>query len=139
MEKETNRALRRYYREIRSLLIVRSKETKRFMEDFSASVNDYMTANGITDFAPVREHFGAPEEIARGFVENTPLTYIRRRVRIKNTIFAVLLTALLVWLGYATIAFISGMPYGGEYGIEIGPLDDDLTGPGWVIMDEVHE
>lgn len=126
MQKEINR----YCREVRSLLITQTKESKRFIKEFRASVNDYIEANNVQSFSEVRAHFGEPEEIAKAFLDTTQLVYIRKRLRIKKAVLFILLTALLIWFGYATAAFLHEMnvPYYFEDKIEEVPLtEEDIT------------
>ena len=61
MKNKTEKALRRYSREIRSLLIVRNKESRRFMAEFTSSARDYLEANPGADFEAVRSHFGSED------------------------------------------------------------------------------
>ena len=118
MDKSFERALKKYYKEIRSFLIVRTKESQKFMAEFCSSVEDYIEANKIQTVDAVKEHFGTPEEIAKAFLETAQLGYIRKRVRIKNTILIIMLAAFLSWFTYLTIAFIGTLPNGGGYGVE---------------------
>lgn len=101
--------LKKYQREIRSFLIVRTKESNRFMSELKESMNGYIEANKICDINAVREHFGTPKQIAKAFLDTAELSYIRKRVRIKNAVLAVLLAALIIWLGYASVLFIDGL------------------------------
>ena len=117
MDKSFERALKKYYKEIRSFLIVRTKESQKFMAEFCSSVEDYIEANKIQTVDAVKEHFGAPEEIAKAFLETAQLGYIRKRLRIKNTIFYAVVITLVIWFGFALAAFIDGLPYDG-YGVE---------------------
>ena len=136
MSEEMKKALRGYFRRIRSLLIVRSKESKRFMAEFKASVSDYIEAEGVCDFDLVKEHFGAPETIAKAFLDETQIRYIRRRVRIRTAVIAALLAALLIWAGCVTSLYIEALPGLHGYGIESGPEDPDPN-DGFTIRNEV--
>lgn len=101
--------LKKYQREIRSFLIVRTKESNRFMSEIKESMNGYIEVNNIDDIKAVREHFGAPKQIAKAFLDTAELTYIRKRVRIKNAVLAVLAAVLIIWLSYASILFVDGL------------------------------
>ena len=127
MKNETEKVLRRYFREIRSLLIVKNKESKRFMAEFKASARDYIAANPGADFAAVRAHFGAPEEIAKAFLDEAQILYVRRRVRARNIVVAVLLAALMIWAACVTSLYIEGLHAAHGYGIEYGPDDPQRT------------
>ena len=124
MNKELERGLKKYYKEIRSLLIIRTKDSKRFMQEFTASVNDYIDAEEINTIASIKAHFGEPEEIARSFLEKADLQYIRKRLRIKNIVLYAVLAALMIWFSCAVAAFIDTLPNGGGYGVE-RILDED--------------
>ena len=138
MNSDMKKELKTYYREIRSLLIVRSRETKKFMRDFIASVEDFTAQDGIDSFAQVRAHFGEPEDIARAFLETAPLKDIRKRVRMRTAVLAVVFAAFAIWACYLTIAFVHEMDNG--YGVESGVMDpDETTEPGYVIYSEVQQ
>ncbi len=127
MKNETEKALRRYFREVRSLLIVKSRDTKRFMAEFTSSARDYLEANPGADFEEVRSHFGAPEKIAKSFLDTSQVRYIRRRVRVRNIVVAVLLAALMIWAACVTSLYIEALPGQHGYGIEHGPDDPQRT------------
>ncbi len=141
MKNKTEKALRRYFREIRSLLIVRNKESRRFMAEFTSSVRDYLEANPGADFEAVRSHFGAPEEIAKSFLETSQVRYIRRRVRVGNIILAVLLAALLLWAWCITSLYIEGLRYNarnnGARGEPDGTQPEVSTTSEYVGMDNI--
>ncbi|MBR5422694.1 MAG: hypothetical protein IK108_01665 [Clostridia bacterium] len=118
MNKELEHELKRYYKEIRSLLIIRTKESKRFMQEFTASVNDYIDAEEINTIASIKAHFGEPEEIAGSFLESADLRYIRKRLKIKSVIMFAVICALVIWLGVAMAAYIDCVKDNDGYGVE---------------------
>ena len=89
--------LRRYRREIRRLIPVKTGAAKRFLEDLEGNVRDFAEAEGISDFALVESRFGAPEAVAKAFLASADLRDVRKKVAVKNAVLAVLLAALLVW------------------------------------------
>lgn len=117
--------IRTYIREIRSLLFVRTKETRRFVRDMEASITDFVEENDVRDIKAVREQFGTPEEIAKAFFVKMPLYDVKRRVRLKRIVAAVLLAAFLVWAVYLTILFVEGLKEVNGYGVESGPMTDE--------------
>ena len=114
--------IKKYIREIRSLTFVQTKETKRFARDMEASINDYVQENGVTSIEEVREQFGTPEDIAKAFFAKTPLPDVKKRIRLKRVVAAVLLTAFLLWAVYLTILFVDGLKGQHGYGVESGPM-----------------
>ncbi len=117
--------IRTYIREIRSLLFVRTKETRRFVRDMEASITDFVEENDVRDIKAVHEQFGTPEEIAKAFFAKMPLSDVKRRVRLKRIVAAVLLAAFLVWAVYLTILFVEGLKEVNGYGVESGPMTDE--------------
>ena len=91
------KALRRYKKQIRRLLLVRTPAAKRFLEDLDGSIADYAEAEGAADFRRVEEHFGTPEEVARSFFAGTDISAVRRRLALRRALLCVLLAALLAW------------------------------------------
>ena len=51
-----------------------------------------------------------------------PLSDVKRRVRLKRIVAAVLLAAFLVWAVYLTILFVEGLKDVNGYGVESGPM-----------------
>lgn len=138
MKNDMQKELKKYYREIRSLLIVRSKETKKFMRDFVSSVEDFTAPDGIDSFEQVRAHFGEPEDIARAFLETAQLKDIRRRVRLRTIVFSVLIAAFAIWVCYVTVVFVHEMDNG--YGVESEVIEQSPTlESGEVVLSEVHQ
>lgn len=133
LKKEINK----YIRKIRSLLFVQTKESKRFVREMEASISDYIEENGVTNMEEIREHFGAPEDIAKAFFVNTSLFDVKRRVRLKRIVTSVLLAAFLLWAVYLTILFIGGLQSTQGYMIDSGPYSPGEK-PGIVIQDRLE-
>ncbi len=91
------KALRRYKKQIRRLLLVRTPAAKRFLEDLDGSIADFTEAENVADIKRVEAHFGTPEEVARSFFAGTDISAVRRRLALRRALVCILLAALLVW------------------------------------------
>lgn len=89
--------IKKYIKEIRSLLFCDSKTLKCFLKDFENDVTNFANDNCITDVQQIIEHFGAPDQVARGFFETTDFLKIKKRMQVKRYILCGILVALLVW------------------------------------------
>ncbi len=102
-----NRALTRYYRQIRQLLPC-PKAAKDALEwQIRCNVDDYLFEHPEAGFDQIIEHFGSPEAIVAAYVENTGTAEILNALRIRRRIVAIvtgmLATALLIWAISVTV------------------------------------
>lgn len=89
--------IKKYIKDIRSLLFCDSKTLKSFLKDFENDVINFADDNGVTDMQQIVEHFGAPDQVARGFFETTDLRKIKKRMQVKQYILCGVLVAVFVW------------------------------------------
>ena len=99
--------IKKYLKEIRSLLFCDSKTLKGFLKDFENDVTNFADDNGVTDMQQIIEHFGTPDQVAREFFETTDLRKIKNRLQVKRYILCGVLVALLVWAIAVTFATLN--------------------------------
>ena len=108
--KSNDRALKRYYRAIRSWLPCSRKNKKQTLEQIRSSIESYLEQNPEADFRQVHEQFGSPLAIAASYVENMGAAEILKNLRIRKRIFVTVASAvaiiLLLWAGVVTWAAI---------------------------------
>lgn len=108
--KANDRALKRYYRDIRSWLPCSRKNEKRILEQIRSSVEGYLEQNPEADINRVQTEFGSPQTIAASYVENMGAAEILKDLRLRRRIFAAVASAvaiiLLLWAGVVTWAGI---------------------------------
>ena len=102
--------LKKYYRQVRSLLPCSRKEKKAIIHRIEASVQAYLEDHPQAVFADVERHFGEPLQIAASCVEEMDTSQLLQKLRIRKRIFisvtAGILAAFLLWAGAVTIAFV---------------------------------
>lgn len=105
-----DRQLRRYLRQIRSMLPCGGKRRRELMDNVRSGVTRYLEEHPDATAEQVMAYFGAPEAIAASYVESAGTAEILRSVRIRRKITAmvavVLLVILLSWAAVVTWAVI---------------------------------
>lgn len=105
-----DRQLRRYLRQIRSMLPCGGKRRRELMDNVRSGVIRYLEEHPDATAEQVMAYFGAPEAIAASYVESAGTAEILRSVRIRRKITAmvavVLLVILLSWAAVVTWAVI---------------------------------
>ncbi len=105
-----DRQLRRYLRQIRSMLPCGGKRRRELMDNVRSGATRYLEEHPDATAEQVMAYFGAPEAIAASYVESAGTAEILRAVRIRRKITAmvavVLLVILLSWAAVVTWAVI---------------------------------
>lgn len=96
--KANDRALKRYYRDIRSWLPCSRKNEKRILEQIRSSVEGYLEQNPEADINRVQTEFGSPQTIAASYVENMGAAEILKDLRLRRRIFAAVASAVAIIL-----------------------------------------
>ena len=103
-------ALRRYYRSIRDWLPCKGQQKRRILAEIRSSVASYLENHPEADFSQLEAHFGTPQQIASGYVEDLNTEETLRALRIRRKVFTVIaagvLAALLIWGGAVAWAII---------------------------------
>ena len=97
---------KKYYRQIRSLLFVSTARSKAFFSEFAESVDRFVAENNVTDIADVRAKFGEPEEIAKAFLAESDLYVVKKKLRIRRIVVALVLIVLLIWSAFSAYYWI---------------------------------
>ena len=105
-EKELNKALRQYLREIKKLLICDWRTKNKFIADFKIDLYEYIADNKVSHIDEVQNHFGEPYAIAKGFLENADIRTIKKRMNFTKVLICAVISALLVWTSFVIFAMI---------------------------------
>ena len=79
MNKNDSRKIKRYFKQIRLLIPVRSKGVKRFLRDFGNSVVEYQEEHPECSAEDIIEWFGSPEDVAYEYVSSVDAEEICRK------------------------------------------------------------
>ncbi len=98
--------LKTYYSEIEKNLICERKQKAAFMAELKSNIDEYLSGDTAATLENIIEVFGAPEEIALSFMENTQAQVIRKKIDIKKYILISIAAALLIYLAFVVISLI---------------------------------
>lgn len=101
MQRNDQKLLKAYYREIRSQLPCGIREKNRMMDKLRASVEDYLEAHPTADVAEIRAHFGEPRIIAGACVEEMESDALLNALCFRRKVVAIvsgsMLSLMLMW------------------------------------------
>lgn len=93
--------LKRYYRLISATLPCGKKMKQEILSQLKGSVRQYLQQNPDADFAAVQKHFGTPEQIAAGYVEDQASDSLIKGLNSKKRLITIVACALaaivLIW------------------------------------------
>lgn len=99
MEKLTNKAARRYLRQVRQLLPCSRSMKDKITGPLQGSLEEFLKERPEADTETLLLRFGAPESIAASCLENTDATDVLQRLRVRRRVMAAILAAVIVLLG----------------------------------------
>ena len=116
-------SVKKYIKQIRSLLLCDAKTSKCFLSDFENDIVNYIKDTNAKSIDDVIEKFGDPESVARSFLETANIQKIRKRMRIKNIILSAIIAVVLIWAGCLTYLFADAVSSHRGHGMEEAPID----------------
>lgn len=105
-DKQFNKDLKKYIKDINSYLICDCGTRNKFIKDLKSDIDEYIERNSVTDFDSVYNHFGEPCNIAKGFLENADTKKIKRKMNITKVVMIAVIIALAMWGIGITAAWI---------------------------------
>lgn len=103
--------LKQYYRSVRKALPCSRKMKRQIVAQLKDGVNEYLATNQDADFWAVQNHFGTPQQIASGFVEDQSTSTLLHNISVKKRIVAIIAGAaavvVLLWIGAVSWAIIN--------------------------------
>ena len=94
---ENEKALGRYRKQVRRLLLVKTPASKQFLSDLEGQIADFTEESGQNGLENIVSRFGTPEEVASSFFASTDIAAIRKKLTVRRVIVCALLAALLIW------------------------------------------
>lgn len=103
-------SLKQYFYSVRKALPCPRKMKRQIIAQLKDSVNEYLATNQGADFWAVQNHFGTPQQIASGFVEDQSASDLLQKMSVKRKIVAIVAgvaaVAILLWGVALTCTFI---------------------------------
>lgn len=96
-DKQFKKDLKKYIKDINSYLICDCGTRNKFISDLKSDIDEYIESKSITDFSAVRNHFGEPRDIAKGFLETADTKKIKRKMNITRVALIAVIVALVMW------------------------------------------
>lgn len=119
--KQFNIDKKNYLKEINSFLICDFSTRNKFISDLKSDIDEYIENNSVTDFDSVYNHFGEPQDIAKGFLENADTKKIKRKMDITKVVVTAVIVALVMFGICLTVNLIDAhQSYTGYNTIEMG-------------------
>lgn len=103
------RAVRRYYRKVRSWL-PGGKMRRYVMTQIRETVQEFVQEHPDADVAAIQAQLGTPQEIAAAYVENMETAAVLKGLRIRRRVLfavcATMLAILISWVALVTIVTV---------------------------------
>jgi len=101
-------AMRRYVRQVRSLLPCPAKQKQMIVEDIWENAAVFLQEHPAADYSQIEAHFGTPEQLAVSYVKDMDTGKLLRELRLKKRIMTVIVSSLVIalFIWAAAIIFI---------------------------------
>lgn len=115
MQQTRDKALKQYFKQIKLLLPIYSKEEKIFINDLKKSIDEYIESNPNCTYEEILERFETPADVAYKYIscldQHELCKRISLRKTIKKTVIAIIIISLItcsinIFLHY--LSYISG-------------------------------
>lgn len=87
----------KYIKAICKQIPYKTNETKKFIDDLKANINNYVEDNQVKDIAEIKLQFGTEEEVANAFLEMVDIKTVKRKISIKRFIIILVITVITIW------------------------------------------
>lgn len=108
MMQANNRALKRYYRQVRKMLPCTRSAKDRLERQIRCSVENFISEHPEADISAIRAHFGEPQTVAAAYIETAETEELLRQFNIRKKIVFIaacaVLAILLSWSGVILFA-----------------------------------
>lgn len=96
-DKQLDRDIKSYIKEIKSLLICDHKTQSKFIGDIKSRINDHIENGLINNIDDIYKRMGSPHDIAMAFFENADVKKVKKKMNITKIILVGVITALVIW------------------------------------------
>lgn len=129
--KQMNKAVNKYIKEVKSYLICDFKTQRKFTGDLKSRIHEHMDNGVINSADDIYQQIGDPQEIVKGFFENADTRKIKRRMNFTRVLMIGIIVFLLIWVTGVIIALvdvhISNNGYMVEEMYDVDPDTGEMT------------
>ncbi|MCC8073110.1 MAG: hypothetical protein LIO62_03165 [Clostridiales bacterium] len=116
-DKQLNKEINKYIKEVKSFLICDLKTQKKFINDLKNRIYEHIDSGDINNAEDIYNQIGEPRKIVQGFFDYTDTRKIKRRMTLVKFIIIAVLIALLIW-GIGVSAVVIDEVYHPGYFVE---------------------
>lgn len=95
--KQMNKAVNKYIKEVKAYLICDFKTQRKFTGDLKSRIHEHMDNGVINSADDIYKQIGDPQEIVKGFFENADTRKIKRRMNFTRVLMIGVIVFLLIW------------------------------------------
>lgn len=104
INKQKNREINLYFRQIKTLLPIYGKEEKQFIRHLRTDMEEYIDAQPSCSWEQVLEQFESPQEAVHGYLSAQDPEKIYKKLKIRKFVFFTLLSIAALIIAYYCIA-----------------------------------
>lgn len=104
INKQKNREINLYFRQIKTLLPIYGKEEKQFIRHLRTDMEEYIDAQPSCSWEQVLEQFESPQEAVYGYLSAQDPEKIYKKLKIRKFVFFTLLSIAALIIAYYCIA-----------------------------------
>ena len=107
----SNKHAKNYLNQIKYLFPMFSKHEKRFLNDLTASIENYLHDNPSASYDSICSEFGTPQDVIADYIEALDIEYIIKRLKtrriVRKILFTLLITLIIALVIYTFFAYQS--------------------------------
>lgn len=97
-DKQLDKDVKIYIKEVKSLLICDYKTQKKFIGDIKSRIDEHIESGCVKNIDDIYKQIGTPQDIAKAFFENADVKKVKKKMNISKTILIGIIVALVIWL-----------------------------------------
>lgn len=86
MNPNINEQLKQYFKQIKLLLPIYSKDEKIFMKDLQQSMQDYIEEHPACTYEDIVDHFEEPADVVHNYISSLDQFQLCKRISLKRTV-----------------------------------------------------
>lgn len=120
-DKQLDKDIKNYIKEVKSLLICDYKTQNKFIGDIKCRLDEHIENGLIHNIDDVYKRMGTPQDIAKAFFENADVKKVKKKMNITKIILIGVIIALVIWAA----------------GITAVVIDEHIAGAGYIVNEMV--